>query len=834
MTVLCLLLCCVSESYAFALRDGGKKLSGRVVDSGNGAPVEFVTVALRDSSSRVLSATTTDSLGLFTLTPVTRQTDGLAVEFSLVGYKSRMLGLLDLEENVDIALVPDTQALQGAMVTDKRPLLEHKFDKIVMNVSELAVAQTGNASDVLRTAPGVTFDKDGNIQLNGQSVSVWLDGRPSNMSGKELQSYLKGSAGTTIEKIEIISSPSAKYDAEGGGGIINIKTRRGFLRGFNGSLSASGQYLWEPSSHAGGDGSLRIGYKGDLTNTSLSYSGFYGEFLGLIDEDKRYSDGYASLLSTSTDSRSYWKNHQVMFSSDAKATEKDVLGVIFKMNFSGDGSMRPYTALARDYKNYGDATPYTEKSSTSASSGGSSRYSLNLNYTHTFDEALSQELTLNADYNFTRSDKSSWQRNLYSSFSPEAEAWRNSIISAGESDPFPGDGLNDSTFRKANIWSLKADFSQNLWDNTGRVEAGVKAAVSVTDNLYSTYRWDSSTPVETVGTRSGSNDFVYSEQIYALYANLSKQFSPKWSAQAGLRGEYTVPRGIWKSSDRRSGKNYFNVFPNLFVTWIPSPKAILSLNYSYRITRPKYWQLNPFREYVNPTTWSVGDPELKPSFSHSVSFSTVFFSRLTVTAGYSHQKNYNEQQLPLLNQSTGVLEYRYSNSGVQQMGFASISLSEQNITKWWTVTLNASYQYTFFRAYDNPELGSYSGYTHNSNAFVGYGSTTFYLPLSFKISVDGWGMTPQAAGYFRLKGMGAVNASIQKSFLDSRLNLTFRVDDIFRTMSSTLSLYSGDIEVMKMATNASSRGISLGLTYTFGKAVRSSRNVGETEEAARL
>lgn len=110
--------------------------------------------------------------------------------------------------------------LQSAKAVGKRPLLEHRFDKIVMNVSELAAAKTGNATDVLRAAPGVTFDKDGNIQLNGKSVTVWLDGKPSNMSGKELQAYLKGSSGTAIDKIEVMSAPSSKYDAEGAGGII--------------------------------------------------------------------------------------------------------------------------------------------------------------------------------------------------------------------------------------------------------------------------------------------------------------------------------------------------------------------------------------------------------------------------------------------------------------------------------------------------------------------------------------------------------------------------------------------------------------------------------------
>ena len=122
----------------------------------------------------------------------------------------------------------------------------------------------------------------------------------------------------------------------------------------------------------------------------------------------------------------------------------------------------------------------------------------------------------------------------------------------------------------------------------------------MTDNRYSTYKWTPPTPEEQVGELSAR-----------LYANLSKAFSEKWNAQVGLRGEYTVPRGDWKSENRRSGKNYFDIFPNVFLNWTPSQKAILSLNYSYRLNRPKYWQLNPFRRYINPTTWSVGELKAK-------------------------------------------------------------------------------------------------------------------------------------------------------------------------------------------------------------------------------
>lgn len=272
----------------------------------------------------------------------------------------------------------------------------------------------------------------------------------------------------------------------------------------------------------------------------------------------------------------------------------------------------------------------------------------------------------------------------------------------------------------------------------------------------------------------------------------------------------------------------------MFLNWTPSQKAILSLNYSYRLNRPKYWQLNPFRRYINPTTWSVGDPELKPSYSHNLTLSTVFFSNLTLTAGYSHQKNYAEHQVPNYDKSLGTLEYRFSNAGVQQMAYLALALSEQNITKWWTVTLNANYMFTHFRAYPNPNLLAFTDYSKSSQSFNGYASTTFYLPKEFKFSIDGWGMTPVTAGYFTVAGMWSLNASFSKSFLDGRANLTLRVNDIFKSMNQNLSLWDGDVETMKMIDLTSNRGISLGFTYNFGKTVAPRRNVGSFEESGRL
>lgn len=858
------------------------RIAGKVVEKGTDNALEFVTVAIRDTSDAVIAAITTDTTGTFSFT-LTYKNGGnsinggtcLTAEFALIGYVTARIPVVDILSaysgnqmdrtsssgmavagNLDgsaaggavIELVQDTQMLESAKVTGKRELLEHKFDKIVMNVSELAVAQTGNANDVLRSAPGVTIDKDGNIQLNGNTVSVWLDGRPSNMSGKELQSYLNGSAGTSIEKVEIISNPSSKYDAEGSGGIINIKTKREFMRGFNGSITADADLGWTPRVNGNANLGVRLGYKGNKTNTTLSYSPYGGTWNNDGLEEKRYGDDYTNFRSTETSSDSYWLGHHISLMHDWNISDKDVLGAIVRVGLSDGGVMNQDISESSEWHNVPvdnnnpSMSPYSHLKGTSANGRNSSNISANLNYTRKFDESKSQELTLNADYNRGGYNAWSWQKNTYTSFSEEAQA-------AGIADPslFADNGRNDSTYRVANIYSLKADYSQNFWNQTGRIEAGFKAALSVTDNDYnylsygnrpSTDAGDaesgSGSVVNPEGILTGDNNFRYMEQIYAAYINVAKRFNEKWNAQIGLRGELTVPKGVWTSEDKVSGKPYFDVFPTAYLTYVPTPKAVLSVNYSYRLSRPKYWQLNPFRDYMNPYSYSTGNPEMLPSYTHSVALSGVFFSHLTLSVGYNSTLNHNEQQIAKTDEK-GITEFKYDNSGTQRLAYVSLALSEQPITKWWTLTANMFYGYTAFTAYKKSveEMGL-ADYKSSSHCFRFYGSTTFYLPKDFRISIDGWAMTPQAVSYYKVKAMGSLDFSVSKTFLDGRINLTLGMRDLLNSVCSDIVLNVNGVQTVRMKNVANGRLLNLGFTYSFGQASSSRRNVGNSEESSRL
>jgi len=823
-------------------------LKGKVAEKSGSNPLEYVTVALADTSGRVLDGATADSSGSFSLKFPSVSADAAELIYSLVGYKDLRLPLADAVEKVEggigilktVCLEDDPQMLSGAVVADKRPLIEHRFDRLVLNVSELAVAKTGNALDVLKSSPGVTVDKDGNVQLNGQTVSVWIDGRPSQMSGKDLETWLSGSTGDTIEKVELISNPSSKYDAEGSGGIINIKTKKGFMKGLNGSVRVGGGIDFLPDISWNGSVSANIMYRTVKTNTSFNVSpNYYGDTDG-AGEFKVYGADNTNRQISNSMLKGYWRGMNISLGNDWNISKKDVLGVIFRTSLSDNASETLPGSTITDYRNYGLEGEYVYSllNSKSDSRNGSGRYSANINYTRTFDETKMSELTLNADYSRTGGKVANWQRNVFDreSLAPEAAASRDY-------------GFDDRTRRILDLYSFKADWSQVFWKNTGRLEAGAKAAVSITRNWFGKYDYIYGNPgAEPSGTLSETpserNDFTYREQVYAAYFNVAKQFSPKWSAQAGLRGEYTVQLGDWmagtnpdgtSAGTKRTYTDYFDFFPSAFVSYTPSQKVILTANFSYRISRPKYWQMNPFRQYINATTYTQGNPALNPSYSRNASLSAVLFSRLTLSAGYSHNRNYSDTQVPIYDRGNGMMGLVYANAGVQQSVYASASVSELPLAKWWNLTVNATYFYNNFEAYPEVSEGIGDNFTNGGHMFYGYFSTTFFLPRSFKLSIDGWGATPQIAGYYTVSPMLMFGFSAEKSFMDGLGQLAFRVNDFANTFKSDVYMKSAGTTVYRLRDGYGNIGLSLSFTWRFGTSASASRrNVGTLDEESRM
>lgn len=785
-----------------AARQTGVQLKGSVVDT-NGEAVAFATVALIKADSTIVAGNATDIEGKFTLQAAGGE---YTLSVSMIGYKEESISVALnslITELPPIVLQDDAQMLEGAVVTDRVNLVEMKMDKIVMNVSQSAFAQGNTGLELIKKAPGVTIDKDGNIKLNGKSVSVWIDGRPSHLDGKSLEALLRSTNGESIDKFELMPNPSSKYDAEGQGGIINIKTKKNGMSGFNGSMGLNGggmyfkkpesRFLWQESYWA------NLNYRGKKTNTFVNlYEGIYNTDLDFSTSLKTKTTAGELTQETSSYSANRYSNMNIKVGNDWFINDRNTFGVIVTLpgSISNMGAVKGRDFNGISTQAIDGVDIYSEESRTDNDSK-SLQGSANLNYTHVFNEARASELTANLDYYRTQS---------HSLNEMQTE------VTPVSGDPFNSFKTIDNSFH-TNIYSAKVDYQSIVWKNA-MLEAGGKWSLSMTGNNMSNVN---------NGTKT-SSDFTYNESVGALYVSLAKPLTQKLSMKAGLRGEYTWSRGSWNEKPRQ----YFDVFPTFYMGYNHSEKLMMSLSYTRRIRRPGYYSLNPAEEFVDSHSSTAGNPLLTPQYNNSVYGNTVFFKYYSFTLGYDHTKDMFTQAPSY--KENGDQFLTWGNYGKNDMAFASANISALPIAKWLQWTLNATYIFTH-------SISSEGAKPQNAHSCNVYTDLTFVLPKDWKIQLDAYYNTPMMWGYFKMQSMWGSNFGIKKTMLDGRLSLSLDVDDIFRSSNMIINMLSEDANVQdsQLRQKFLDQKVKLGLTWTFGKAQAVKyRKVGSIDESSRL
>lgn len=797
-----LLILMISISATAAKNNG--IITGKVSEKGNGSPLSFATISIQDKENKILGGATSGDDGKFLIDKVIYGECKIKVSF--IGFRdttftvniNQSSNTVDLGE---IKLASNSVTLSSAIVTAKVPVIEQKLDKIIFNVSEAVSTQGSNALDILRKAPGVSIDPDGNILLNGSAVQIWIDGRPSNMTGQQLDMLLSGTDAATIDKIEILAHPSAKYDASGSGGIINIRTKKNFVKGINGFVKAG--YSASPyysKNYDGVDGTLNLNYRGEKTNTSLSYSPRFGE---------RFNDFYSTtdmggglILDGSTKSDVAQRYHNLRLSSDFFINKKNVVGVIISgLERSGEDITDDNITGNTLFRN----GQIIEKTATSIDNSDMFRtWSGNINYTHTIKDG--QEFTLNADYGRYKTGQYSFQENLFTD---------NSGLPTREANIF-----RSNSDQVIEIISAKADYEQIMFKNY-KLEAGAKFARSLTDNNL--LREDKIDGIWSPN-QNLSSIFGYTENISAAYVSVARQFGPKWSLKAGLRGEMTDATGNWTSADTTTHKTYTDLFPTLFVGYTPNKDFRFGLSYTKRVNRPRFFQLNPFRIYVDANSAVEGNPELMPQYSHMMG----------LTLGYKQHYSINLVgqinegviiQNPYFNPETGEKLLIWQNFGTQAFFGGSFSISELPLTKWFVLNANANLL-TVTNTTENFNSGSL--YAN------GYLNATFLLPKDYKVELTGSIQSGIPYGYFKIKPSGDVNIGVKKSLFANKGTVALNISDIFNTRSNRAELNTDVVNGYNFHSNYNSRQITISFQYRFGqsKAVKT-RKVGNNEEASR-
>lgn len=712
-------------------------------------------------------------------------------------------------DNIDSLLnLPEVEVLV------KKKLVERVGDKIVMNVSESSFAIGNNGEDLLRKAPGVTIDKDGNITVNGKSVEIYIDGRPSYMSGEQLRAMLTGTDGAMIDKLEIITNPSAKYDAAGQGGIINIKLKKNKSAGLNGMLYANygGMYFKKPNIYHQQDAvNLNLNYRSAKSYTSLGLTQYYG------DNSQTSLTQNNQLLGKDTlrmRSESFYKSASQYYlfrlANDWYIDSVNTFGFIVNIPFF------TYRSGARDSADsysgmWLNNEPIQSAYTYGYDKGYSPQHTANLNFTHVFCDTLQREITANVDYNRYNTNGQNVQRNYGMNIVP---------------------GIDIGTKQIVDIADAKLDFQTAFWKKTGLIEAGVKYVYSGTQNRMAT---DS---LLQVGTHSDTSQFYYAEHVAATYITVSKQWE-KVTAKFGLRGEYTFSVGDWKTMDSTSKYSYFNLFPTAFVSYAPADKWSMNLSYTRRIKRPSYYQLNPFVSYMDAHTFATGNPSLTPEFNHQVDVNFGWSQYVSLGFNFAHTQNMLQQQGFLL--ENGNMMYAWTNFGTCTTHGGTLSLTELPVVPkfddehkvngaWLALTVNGSYYNFINQSYSDPN------YKYATNWGQVYASFTAYLPNDIQMSVDGGWNAPMVMAYMKGGQNYNMNFGFKKMWPKKQVTLSLQVKDLLRSSRfdvEMLGLAEGSFGSAHFETNT--QQITIGVVWMFGQQqFQKQRKVGVSDETSRL
>ncbi len=812
---------------------GQKSISGKVQDA-QGDPIAYATVSLLTADSTLVTGAITDEKGAFSLVRPGDRTS-MILQVSFIGYEtvartiqlnsSSTAGETPASPEVLITLREESEELAEVEVKAKRQLIERQFDKIVLNVSNSPFAAGSNGKDLLKKAPGVQVDKDGNVTVNGKSVEVYIDGRPSYLSGDQLKAMLEGTDGSTIEKIEIISNPSAKYDAAGQGGIINIKTKRNMMQGLNGTLSASygGMYYGDVEKWQNREMfSLNLNYRSEKTYTFATLTQFYVDQNIHVEVGSEAQDTLTQTRTERYDESEYvcdFQYYMLKVGNDWFIDKKNTFGFIFQAPFM---IMRQNVPAGRGWGYTKVGNDIVENSmSVLENPIRSQQYTANLNYTHVFNDSLDRELTTNVDYNRYAGQQMNSQQNTY---------FHNSFADTTRM------GMVINTDQKVDIYSAKVDFQTRFWQ-TGMIEAGAKWAMSNTFNRMTT---DST--VNDVARETLHSDFDYSEQVAAVYISVAKQFGQKFNAKLGLRGEFTHSEGDWISADSTSMKNYFDVFPTAFFGYNPTDKWSMNVSYTRRIKRPSYYQLNPFRTYLDAHNYQEGNLELTPEFNNQVDLNFSYSQYVALAFNFAHTQDMLSAHMELLPNGNG--RQKWVNFGTCTTHGGNLSLTElplvpkfetgadgtrQMTGAWLALTVNAAYYNFINRSYD----GTYLNRNHYASASA---TLTAYLPQDWTLSVDGNYNTPLTIGYNKTDATWYMGAAVRKMWRKQGLILNIQAQDLLRSVhyrSDSFGMVEGNSSYYYQ--NSRYQNVSMSLTWMFGQQqYMKRRKVGDMDEASRL
>lgn len=765
-------------------------------------PVDLATVSLlKAADSSYVRSAYADEKGTYTI-PADKDGKYILVA-SMMGYRKSYQPIIVSTEQKkvaapDLVLHTEAQSLGEVTITAQLPPVQRKDGALVVNVENSSLAAGNTALDILQRSPGVSVDKDGNISLMGrQGVTVMIDGKQTYLSADQLANLLRSMEGSNIQSIELNTNPSAKYDAAGTAGIINIKLKKNKMEGTNGNISLSGGY---GKSHKTNN-SLQINHKAGKMNVFANYSYTNNRFIRDLTLYRTIGQGESGrVFDQALHMNNRRASHNARVGIDYQTSERNTISVLasgfflngtdqLESNNAISGINRPVDSLLTTLNN------------------GKNRYnniSFNVNNTFNIDTS-GRKLVAEIDVSRFNDKTTHYYDNYF-------------YNAAGNVLRDPEFILNDMP-SVIDIQIAKIDYT-HPFSKVSKLELGAKYGSVKSDNdmaflLRNNDNWNNDA--------GRSNHFIYTERVTAAYAIYNHQLN-NTEVKVGLRMEHTYSDGNSITMNTRNKRDYFNLFPNVSINQKISDNHQVGISYSRRINRPNYGNLNPFLYYVDPYSYEQGNPFLNPSFTNAYELTYTLFKRYNITAGYQQT-----------NDMVGEVMYQNDETNV-------LLLTQENIAKERVYSLNLNIPLSAGKVWtSNTNINNfYMGYKADiANAPIDFGkfavqvnsTHTFNVTETFNVETTAQYQSPLRWSIYQIGTSWGIDLGLNKSFWNKKAQIKLAVTDIFNTKPNTVHTDYANLNV-RIFNQYESRVGRITFTYKFGnqKLKTSQRNLGSSEK----
>lgn len=756
----------------------------------NGAPLNGATASLiKANDSSTIKLAITKENGSYIFSGIKEGNYKVLVTY--IGFKSAFSpGFSFSSSDVtvpELKLSKITGNLSNVTVTAQKPMVEVKADKMILNVEGTINAVGSNALELLRKSPGVLLDKDDNISLAGKNgVQIYIDNRQTPLSGQDLANYLKSLQSFQIEAIELITNPSAKYDAAGNAGIINIRLKKNKSLGTNGSVNAG----WNIGTSAKYNAGASLNYRNKNINIFSTYSFNYGPNEQNINVKRTVLDSFFDQKGTI---RQVGKAHNFKVGADYFINKKNTIGVMINGTLADPANSNYSKTFISN-----STTNTVNRILIADNSNSMKRHNATINLNYNYTDPKGTSFVVNADRGSYDLNSDQFQPNYY--FDATGQVRLSTVI------------YHMLSPAQININSIKADYELNF--KKGKLGIGAKSAWVKTDNDFQRYNVNSS--FEDLD-KDRSNHFVYRETIIAGYINYNRQYKT-FMIQCGTRVENTVSEGV-SNGLKLNGSNYVpgissfkksytDLFPSAAITFNKNPAKQWSLTYSRRIDRPAYQDLNPFEFKLDEYTFMKGNINLRPQYTNSFGITHTYKYKLNMTLNYSHVNDLFTQIVDTTEKSKAFV----SRKNLATQDIVSLSVSYPFQYKSYSLFTSISSNYSKYKA----DFGTGRKIDIDAFAFSLFAQNSLKFAKTWTAELSGFYNAPTIyQGSFKGKSIYNIDAGLSKQVLKGRATIKAALSDLFNSMKfRATSDFAG--QIMTINFKGETQQFKLNFNYRFG------------------